>query len=120
MDIILLTAIVVTLFIVFGIATYREFSRMDKEGYEYNPNSKKYGRDALFVLASKLFEDKATPKEDKKVVYQAMFRTIADMESDGVYFDDDIKKLIIEKREELYCEYSGLPSPKAYEIEVKV
>lgn len=115
LDIYILTSIVATLFIVFFIAMYREFSRMGKENYKYNPNEKKYGRDALFVMMSKLFEDEKLPKKEKKIIYKAMFRTMADMESDGVYFDPDIKKEIIRQKEELHCEYSGLPSPKFYE-----
>lgn len=115
LDIIVLTTIIATLFLVFFIAIYKEFSRMDKDGYAYDPNAKKYGRDALFVFASKLFEDQTVPKEEKKVVYRAMFRTIADMESDGVHFPEDIKRELIKQREELTCEYSGLPSVKSYE-----
>jgi hypothetical protein len=118
LDIIILTTIVSTLFVVFGILMYKEFSSMEKNGYQYDPNAKKYGRDALFVMMQKLFDGESTKKvktKDQKIIYRAMFRTIADMESDGVYFDDDIKRLIIEKKEELYCEYSGLPSVKAYE-----
>lgn len=115
LDIYILTSIVATLFFVFFTAIYREFSRMDKEGYVYDPNAKKYGRDALFVLATKLFEDKKIQKKEKKVIYRAMFRTIADMESDGVHFPEDIKKELIKQRDELICEYSGLPSLKVYE-----
>lgn len=115
LDIYILTSIVATLFIVFFVAVYREFNRMGVEGYEYNPNAKKYGRDALFVLASKLFEDEKVTKKEKKVIYKAMFRTMADMESDGVHFPEDVKQELIRQREELTCEYSGLPSLKVYE-----
>ncbi len=115
LDIYILTSIVATLFIVFFIAIYREFNRMSKDGYQYNPNEKKYGRDALFVLAAKLFEDEKITKKEKKVIYKAMYRTMADMESDGVHFPEDIKKELIKNREESICEYSGLPSPKFYE-----
>jgi hypothetical protein len=115
MEVIFLTTIVVTLFLVFGIATYREFKKMDADGYIHDPSAKKYGRDALLDVIQRLFDDRIVPEKEKKVVYQAMFRTIADMESDGVYFDEDIKRMIVDKKEELYCEYSGLPSPKAYE-----
>ncbi len=115
LDIYILTSIVVTLFVVFFVGIYREFSKMDKEGYKYDPNAKKYGRDALFVLASKLFEDENVPKPEKKRIYKAMYRTISDMESDGTYFSDDIKEKLKEYREELHCEYSGLPSVKSYE-----
>ena len=115
LDIYILTSVVATLFIVFFVTMYREFSRMGKEGYEYDPKAKKYGRDALFNLAAKLFEDETIPKKEKKIIYRAMFRNMADMESDGVYFPDDVKKEIIKMREEHHCEYSGLPSPKFYE-----
>ena len=114
LDIIILTSIVSTLFIVFGILMYKEFSNMEKNGYQYDPNSKKYGRDALFDMMARLFEDEA-PKAEKKVIYKAVKRTISDMESDGVYFTEEIKDKLEEYREEMHCEYSGLPSPKAYE-----
>ncbi len=116
LDIIILTSILSTLFIVFGIAMYREFSNMEKNGYQYDPNAKKYGRDALFVLAAKLFEDTKVPKKDKEIIYKAMNRTIADMESDGIYFSEEAKEELKKQREEAYCEYSGLPSVKAYDI----
>ena len=114
LDIIILTSIVSTLFIVFGILMYKEFSNMEKNGYQYDPNSKKYGRDALFDMMARLFEDEAT-KEERKIIYKAVKRTISDMESDGVYFTEEIKDKLEEYREEMHCEYSGLPSPKAYE-----
>ena len=114
LDIIILTSVVSTLFIVFGILMYKEFSNIEKNGYQYDPNAKKYGRDALFDMMAKLFEDEA-PKEEKKIIYKAVKRTISDMESDGVYFTEEIKDKLEEYREEMHCEYSGLPSPKAYE-----
>ena len=40
---------------------------------------------------------------------------LADMESNGVYFSEDIKEELEKQREELLCEYSGLPSVKAYQ-----
>ena len=115
LDIIILTSIVSTMFIVFGILMYKEFSNMEKNGYQYDPTAKKYGRDALFEIMAKLFEDEA-PKEEKKVIYKAVKRTISDMESDGVYFSEEIKDKLEEYREEMHCEYSGLPSPKSYDI----
>ena len=115
LDIIILTTIVSTLFIVFGILMYKEFSNMEKNGYRYDPNAKKYGRDALFDIMARLFEDEA-PKEEKKKIYKAMYRTISDMESDGIYFPEEVKEKLEEDREELHCEYSGLPSVKAYDL----
>jgi len=87
LDIYILTSIVATLFAVF-----------------------------LFVLAAKLFEDEKVPKRDKEIIYKAVNRTIADMESDGIYFSEDAKEELRKQRDELHCEYSGLPSPKAYEV----
>jgi cation transport regulator ChaB len=122
LDIIILTSIVSTLFIVFGILMYREFSNVEKNGWKYDPNAKKYGRDALFEIMARLFEDEAPKKirtkiskKDKEIIYKAMNRTIADMESDGIYFPEEVKEQLKEYREELNCEYSGLPSPKAYQ-----
>ena len=40
---------------------------------------------------------------------------LADMESNGIYFSEDVKEELEKQREELYCEYSGLLSVKAYE-----
>ena len=115
LDIIILTSVVSTLFIVFGILMYKEFSNMEKNGYKYDPNAKKYGRDALFDMMARLFEDEA-PKEEKKIIYKAVKRTISDMESDGIYFTEEIKDKLQEYREEMHCEYSGLPSPKSYDV----
>ena len=115
LDIYILTSVVATLFIVFIVGTYRELMKVEKEGWKYDPNAKKYGRDALFVLAAKLFDDEKVPKQDKEVIYKAVNRTIADMESDGIYFSEDAKESLRKLREELHCEYSGLPSPKSYE-----
>ena len=115
LDIYILTSIVATLFIVFGVTMYREFSRMGREGYNPDPNEKKYGREALFVLMARLFDDQKVPKKDKEVIYKAMHRNIADMESDGIYFSEDAKEELKRHRDEAFCEYSGLPSVKAYD-----
>lgn len=115
LEIIILSTIAVTLFAVFIIFNYREFKNMEKNGYQYDPNAKKYGRDALYEFALKLFEDKKMPVEDKKTIHKAISRTIADMESDGVYFSEETKDKMKKKREELWCEYSSLPSVKSYE-----
>jgi hypothetical protein len=32
------------------------------------------------------------------------------MESDGMYFSEEVKEKLQKEREELFCEYSGLPS----------
>ena len=126
LDIIILTSVVSTLFIVFGILMYREFSNVEKNGWQYDPNAKKYGRDALFDMMARLFEDEDVTKarkartkiskKDKEIIYKAVNRTIADMESDGIYFPEEVKEQLKEYREEMHCEYSGLPSPKSYDV----
>ena len=65
-------------------------------------------------INSSLVQKEASKKE-KKIIYKSVNRTIADMESDGMYFPEEIKEKLKEYREEFHCEYSGLPSPKAYE-----
>ncbi len=44
-------------------------------------------------------------------------RYIADMETDGVYFSDEQRKVMEELRERELCQYSGLPSVAAYDSE---
>jgi len=116
MDIIVLTSIVVTLFLVFGIATYREMMHMAKTPYKY---VKETGPRADMVnFVGRLFDNEVSSKKmtfkQKDLVYKAMHRTMADMESDGNYFPDEVKEEMKKQREELYCEYSGLPSVKTY------
>ena len=124
LDIIILTSVVSTLFIVFGILMYKELSNVEKNGWQYDPNAKKYGREALFEMMARLFEDETpkktrtkSSKKDKEIIYKAVNRTIADMESDGIYFPDDVREKLKQYREEMNCEYSGLPSVKSYENE---
>ncbi len=117
LDIIILTTIVSTLFAVFFILMYKEFSKMEKEEYTYKPDVKRYGRDRVYDLLERLFDDDLTPKSQKVKMFKTIDRTIADMESDGMYFSEDIKEKLEKEREELFCEYSGLPSPKSYNNE---
>lgn len=115
MDIILLTTIISTLFVVFGIAVYREFNVMETKPYKFQKEGGP--RAGLVDLVEKLTIDKKLPKAQKEIIYNAMHRNIADMESDGIYFDVDVKEALREQKKELYCEYSGLPAVKAYENE---
>jgi hypothetical protein len=116
MDIILLSTVVVTLFVVFGIATYREFTYMASE--DYKPGKESGPRADMVNFVGRLFDNEVASKKmtfkQKDIVYKAMHRTIADMESEGIYFPDDVKEEMKKQREELYCEYSGLPSVLAY------
>ncbi len=121
MDIIILSCIIVTLFVVFIVATYREMMHMVKTPYKYE---KERGPRADMVnFLGRLFDDETSSKKmtlkQKDLLYKAIDRTVSDMESDGVYFPEDVKQELEKKREEMMCEYSGLPSVKAYEIEIK-
>lgn len=51
-------------------------------------------------------------KHYKKYMGAKMY--IADMETDGVYFSDEQRKLLEEYRDRMFCSYSGLPSVSAY------
>ena len=115
LDIIILTSVVATLFLVFIIACYRELKNVDENSYKYEKEGGP--RVQLLNFVGGLFDDQTIPKEDKKLIYKAMNRTIADMESDGLYFPQDVKEELKKRREELNCEYSGLPSVKSYENE---
>jgi hypothetical protein len=114
LDVILFSSIVTAAFVVFIVASVREFTKMEKEEYIYKPNVKKYGRDAVYDLLENLFDDTKKSKEDKLNLFKTIDRTISDMESDGMYFSEEIKEKLEKEREELFCEYSGLPSVKSY------
>jgi predicted RND superfamily exporter protein len=113
-DIIILTSVVAIAFFVFIIVSIRELVKMETTEYRYNPNGKKYGRDAIYNLLEKLFEDDTISKDSKKEIIKTLERNISDMETDGVYFSDDVIEKIQKEKEDLYCEYSGLPSVKSY------
>ena len=114
LDIFILTSIVATLFIVFFITMWRELNEVSKRPVDY---SKESGlRADMVTFVGSIFDNKAIPKKEKKMIYKAINRTIADMESDGIYFPEEIKEELKRQREELNCEYSGLPSVKAYDI----
>ena len=115
LEIIILTTIVSILFVVFFVLMYKEFSKMEKEEYTYKADVKRYGRDGIYNLLERLFDDDLQTKSQKVKLFKTIDRTIADMESDGMYFSKDIKEKLEKEREELFCEYSGLPSPKAYD-----
>ena len=98
-DVIILSVIVVTLFIVFIIAVYREFSVMENETYTFQ--KEKGPRAGLVNFVGNLVANKSLSVEEKASIYKAINRNIADMESDGVYFDEVVKEIVREKLLEL-------------------
>jgi hypothetical protein len=115
LDIIILSTIVTTLFVVFGIFTYKEMSKVDENSYKYEREGGP--RAQLLYFVAKLFEDspkkKLNPRQ-QAMIYSNVKRTIADMESNGVYFSEEIKEKLKHKRDELVCNYSDLPSVMSY------
>jgi hypothetical protein len=99
MDVLILSAIVFTLFVVFIIAVVREFKVMESEPYKFQKESGP--RAGLVNFVGNLVANKSLSLPEKESLYNAMNRNIADMESDGVYFDEVVKDLIREKIEEL-------------------
>jgi hypothetical protein len=114
LGILILSIFVMISFLVFIIASIKEISKMEKEPYQYKKPV--FGRDALFYILENFFNDKSLSETEKKSLLKTIDRTISDMESDGMYFPEEIKDELEKQREELYCEYSGLPSPKAYDV----
>ena len=114
-DIILLSSIVSTLFIVFLGLTVKEFMLAGKKKLDSRENSP---RARLTRFMGQVFDSPLEQRADlgqKIVNLKSIENKIADMESDGVYFPESVKIELEKKRKELICEYSGLPSAKAYE-----
>jgi hypothetical protein len=114
-EIIILSTMVTTLFAIFIGFTIKELNNVTENK---RPSSESGPRADMIKFVGRLFDSPSLTKEqaDKKLdVYKTIYKTVANMESDGVYFSDDVKKELIKKREELYCEYSSLPSVKSYE-----
>jgi len=118
LDIIVLSSIVSTLFIVFIGFTAKELMKAPSESQPRQ--SLETGPRANFIrFIGRIFDEEATKKmntKQKTIMYNAIKKTIADMESDGVYFPEEIKIELENKRKETTCEYSGLPSVKSYDI----
>ena len=113
-DVIILSAVAAIGFVVFIVGCFREFSKMENEEYRPSIGNKKFGRDAIYDMVERMLDETKKSNKDKIQLLKRIDRTIADMESDGMYFSEEIKEKLEKEREELFCEYSGLPSPKAY------
>ncbi|WP_194973037.1 hypothetical protein [Aquiflexum lacus] len=89
-DIIILTILVVVSFVVFIATSLKEFNKMEDEPYEFEKASG-FTRAALFNVLSSFFDDDEIPEKTREKFKSTIKRTISDMESDGVYFDDKDK-----------------------------
>lgn len=122
LEIIILTSIICTLFIVFIVGPL--FYAHSLTGNQIDPYKKQktnrpqaevgsFGFGFLKISRS-LLEDRSISRKNKKNMIRVIQRTISDMESDGMYFPEEVKEELKKQREEI-CEYSGLPSVKSYE-----
>ena len=114
LDIIILSTIVTTLFIVFGFVTIKELRNVDLNS---KPSEEAGPRANMIRFVGRLFDESETKKMNPRqqaMVYSNVKRTIADMETDGVYFPKEVKDKLKKKREELICNYSDLPSVMSY------
>lgn len=91
LDIIILTVLVVTAFVVFIVTSVQEFTKMEDKPYEFEKASG-FTRAALFNVLSSLFDDDEIPEKTREKYKNSLKRTISDMETDGVYFDEKVKK----------------------------
>jgi hypothetical protein len=114
LEIIILSTIVITLFIVFGFVTIKEFRNADLNTV---PSEEGGPRANMIKFVGRLFDEDTNKKRNPRqqaMVYSNVKRTIADMESDGVYFPEEVKDKLKKRREELICNYSNLPSVMSY------
>lgn len=114
LDIIIGSSVLVVLFATFIGMTIKELNNSKPDA----PPSEETGpRANLIKFIGKLFDSPVITKEQaesKLVMYNEVYAVMSDMESDGVYFPEDIKNDLIKKREELKCHYSDLPSVASY------
>lgn len=99
LDIYILTAIVATLFAVFLIGTYRTIMSIDTEAYK---TEKEGGpRVAMMKFVGRIFDNETIPKEEKKKIYKVMTQTLSDMESDGIYFPQEVIDVVEKQKDAL-------------------
>lgn len=110
MEIIILTAIICTLFAVFIFGPLLYAHNMRKSRTDSGDT-----KSNLIKLVNSLPTNKSVSKKNRKKMVKVISRTMADMESDGIYFPEEVKEELRKQRNER-CEYSGLPSVKSYEL----
>ncbi len=111
LDIIILTSMLSILFIVFGVFSYREISKIDFNSFKNNEGTKV----SFIKIMSEMFGKKSIPNEEKEIIYKAIQRTISDMESEGLYFPEEVKEKLRQYRGELTHDDSEIIYGKSYE-----
>lgn len=94
LDIIILTSVLSTLFIVFLITLYREFNTMSDTNYQ---TSKKEGpRGQLVNFIGNLMDDNKVriikAYLDNELERSKVEKPLADMENDGIYFPTEVRQ----------------------------
>lgn len=94
MEVIALTVAVVTLFSVFIISIWRELNKVSSPDYEPGKGRPTGGRYAIFNFVEDMTKPQVKKNKTVKRKSPMQFDTIADMESDGVYFDRESNQVI--------------------------
>jgi len=89
--------IIIVVLPTFMVAAYKESKKLNLK-IDSKESKKNF---ELFAFILMLFEDKQIPEKEKRILYQAMFRTISDMESAGVIIPKEIKGLMEVQKEEI-------------------
>ena len=113
LDIIILSSILSSLFLVFVVVVYRELSKVEPV---YTPSIEKGPRADFIRFVGSIFDQnsKKVSLKERVLVYKQVKRTISDMETNGVYFPKEVKEQLEKERESITCEYSGLRSVISY------
>lgn len=91
LDVIILTLVVVVSFVVFIVTSVQEFNRMEEEPWKYEEASGPT-RAALFNALSSLLDEEGNTEKKRNRSKGPLKRTISDMDTDGVHFDEKPKK----------------------------
>lgn len=90
-DLIILSTIIVTCFVILSIKLYKILSNPDENSYDKKLKNLRYLFKELLLIESTKKKNKPE-KLSREELRKAISNTLADMESDGVYFDREIKK----------------------------
>ena len=94
MEIVLLTSVITTLFLVFVITIWREANKISSPDYKPQKGRPTGGRYAIFNFVEDMTKDKVKKNKKSKRKSPMQFGTISDMESDGVYFNIEDSQFI--------------------------
>jgi hypothetical protein len=99
LDLFVLSGIVVVCFVVFVVESVKEFTKSSKTATaNYDGIKPIFGRDILYSMIAKLAEDDSNSVDEKKTVLKVLDRTISDMETNGMYFPDEVKAILKKDR----------------------